>query len=167
MTYGERQGRVARVGGWGEMFSDEGSAYWIAIRGLHAFTRLHRGVRVAIRSRSVRARIMGGNGMARDEIAGLATIVSQAVEEGDVAAAAILEQAAEKLAEMAQSLRRALGFEAGEQAPISWSGGVLTRERVVRGALERHLVEMGGFALIEPRHAPGYGAAQYAAHLAT
>ncbi len=68
---------------------------------------------------------------------------------------------------MAQSLRGALGFEAGEQAPISWSGGVLTRERIIRGALERHLVEMGGFALIEPRYAPGYGAAQYAAHLAT
>ena len=30
--YGERQGRTARVGGWGEVFSDEGSAYWIAIR---------------------------------------------------------------------------------------------------------------------------------------
>ena len=25
--YGERQGRAARVGGWGEVFSDEGSAY--------------------------------------------------------------------------------------------------------------------------------------------
>jgi hypothetical protein len=30
--YGERKGRAARAGGWGEPFSDEGSAYWIHIQ---------------------------------------------------------------------------------------------------------------------------------------
>jgi N-acetylglucosamine kinase-like BadF-type ATPase len=35
--YGERQGLSARAGGWGEVFSDEGSAYWIAVQGLNAF----------------------------------------------------------------------------------------------------------------------------------
>ena len=43
MTYGERAGRRSRVGGWGELFGDEGSAYWIAVRGLAAFSRMSDG----------------------------------------------------------------------------------------------------------------------------
>ena len=43
ITYGERLGRGARVGGWGDLFGDEGSAYWISIKGLNAFTRMSDG----------------------------------------------------------------------------------------------------------------------------
>ncbi len=43
MTYGERQGIGHRVGGWGELFGDEGSAYWIAAQGLNAFSRMSDG----------------------------------------------------------------------------------------------------------------------------
>ena len=38
--YGERLGRTARAGGWGEIFGDEGSGYWIALQGLAAFARM-------------------------------------------------------------------------------------------------------------------------------
>src|SRR6266511_4061299 len=43
ITYGAHDGRGLRVGGWGELFDDEGSAYWIAIRGLSAFARMSDG----------------------------------------------------------------------------------------------------------------------------
>src|ERR1044071_1894442 len=43
MTYGERQGVGHRVGGWGELFGDEGSAYWVATQGLNAFSRMSDG----------------------------------------------------------------------------------------------------------------------------
>ncbi len=33
MAYGERGGTAHRVGGWSEVFGDEGSAYWVAVQG--------------------------------------------------------------------------------------------------------------------------------------
>jgi N-acetylglucosamine kinase-like BadF-type ATPase len=176
--YGERQGRKARVGGWGEIFSDEGSAYWIAIQGLNAFTRMSDGRlpagplkqalarELALASDlDICARVMGEKGMARDEIAGLARIVSDAADQGDAEAAAILDRAGSELAAMAQALRRNLGFGESETVLLSWSGGVLTKQAAVRTALRRHLDRQGRYAVIEPRHDPALGAALYAALL--
>ena len=177
--YGERQGRAARVGGWGEVFSDEGSAYWIAIQGLNAFTRMSDGRRArgplyeAFRSRFVLdadidicARVMGDSGLQRDEIAALAPLVAEAVAAGDPAATAIHDRAAGELAAMAEALRSGLGFAPDEAVPLSWSGGVLTNDASVRARLEARLQEKGPYRFVEPRHSPAYGAALYAAHLA-
>ena len=173
--YGERQGRKARVGGWGEIFSDEGSAYWIAVQGLNAFTRMSDG-RLAVGALKaafstsldlgadldICARIMGENGMTRDEIAGLAPIVSQAAEAGDPSAAEILDLAGWHLAHMAQALRRQLDFAPGETVLLSWSGGVLTKQQAVRAAFLLHLKQQAPYEVIEPRHEPAVGAALYA-----
>jgi hypothetical protein len=43
IAYGEFKGRTARAGGWGELFSDAGSAYWIAREGLNLFSRMSDG----------------------------------------------------------------------------------------------------------------------------
>ncbi|QXQ05287.1 N-acetylglucosamine kinase [Sphingosinicellaceae bacterium] len=173
--YGERDGRKARVGGWGEIFSDEGSAYWIAVQGLNAFTRmsdgrLPTGALKAGFSKSLDLRadldicalIMGQNGMTRDEIAGLAPIVSQAAEDGDPSATAILDMAGWHLAQMAQALRRQLDFAPDETVLLSWSGGVLTRQQAVRAAFLLHLRQQAPYEIVEPRHEPAVGAALYA-----
>lgn len=178
--YGERRGTSARAGGWGEVFGDEGSAYWIAVQGLNTFTRMSDGrlPRGTLHARfaealdladdlDVCARIMGPRGMARGEIAALAPLVSAAAADGDGAAGAILERAAEELALIAQALRQSLGFPPEEAVALSWSGGILTGDETVRGHLRRLLAEAGGFRIVEPRHPPGYGAALYAAHLAS
>ncbi|MEE4450750.1 N-acetylglucosamine kinase [Novosphingobium resinovorum] len=176
--YGERQGKSARVGGWGEVFSDEGSAYWIAIKGLSLFTRMSDGrtprgplydkLSAALSLEDdldLCGRIMGPQGMGRTEIAGLAGLVSEAAIAGDQAAGAILDEAARELADMALALRGALGFPEGTPVPLSWSGGVLSREARVRSEFLRTVRERG-FAVIEPRFTPGYGSALYARKLA-
>lgn len=175
--YGERKGRAARAGGWGEIFSDEGSAYWIAIHGLNAFTRMSDGrlpkgpLHEAFRRRlglnadlDICAAVMGEQGLTRDEIAGLAPVVAEAVAAGDEAAAAIHDRAADELGSIAEALRSQLGFEPEETVPLSWSGGVLTNDASVRSRLEAWLRAKGPYQLIEPRHSPAYGAALYAAH---
>jgi len=176
--YGEYQGRAARIGGWGEMFGDEGSAYWIAIQGLALFSRMSDGraargplydrVREALglgNDLDLCRRVMGPDGMRRGEIAGLASLVSRAAADGDGAAHAVLVAAAQELAALAIGLRATLGFPADASVPLSWSGGVLQHEPRVRDALVRILAEKGGFALVAPRHAPGHGAALYARRL--
>jgi N-acetylglucosamine kinase-like BadF-type ATPase len=175
--YGERQGRAARVGGWGEIFSDEGSAYWIAIQGLNAFTRMSDGrlprgaLHDAFRRRlgldddlDICAKVMGEQGLARDEIAGLAPVVAEAVAAGDPAAIAIHDRAAEELAAMAEALRVALGFGADEEVPLSWSGGVLANDASIRARLEARLRQHAPYRFVAPLHSPAYGAALYAAH---
>ena len=177
--YGERRDKTARAGGWGEMFGDEGSAYWIAIQGLALFSRMSDGraprgalydrIREALALESdldLCGRIMGPDGMRRGEIAGLASLVSRAAADGDAAAHAILVSAAQELVALATSLREALGFPAQERVPLSWSGGVLQKEPLVRDAFIRAVLANGGFAVVEPRHAPGHGAALYARRLA-
>jgi N-acetylglucosamine kinase-like BadF-type ATPase len=177
--YGERQGRAARVGGWGEIFSDEGSAYWIAIQGLNAFTRMSDGrlpkgpLHETFRRKlgldadlDICAKIMGERGLERDGIAALAPIVADAAAAGDPAAIAIHELAADELAAMAAALRAKLGFASDEPVPLSWSGGVLTNDSSVRSRLEARLHAAGPFQLVKPRHSPAYGAALYARHQA-
>lgn len=175
--YGERQGAAARVGGWGEVFSDEGSAYWIAIQGLNAFTRMSDGrlakgpLHDAFRRRlrldadlDICAAVMGGRGLQRDEIAGLAPIVAEAGAAGDPAAIAIHDAAADELAAIAEALRTQLGFAPDEPVPLSWSGGVLANAISIRSRLEARLRTKGPYRFVEPRHSPAYGAALYAAH---
>jgi N-acetylglucosamine kinase-like BadF-type ATPase len=175
--YGERQGRAARVGGWGEVFGDEGSAYWIAIQGLNVFTRMSDGrspkgpLHAAFRRRldlngdlDICAKVMGEHGLARDEIAGLAPIIAEAAAAGDPAAIRIQDLAAEELAAMAEALRTELGFVADEDVPLSWSGGVLANDASIRARLEARLRQCGPYRLVAPLHSPAYGAALYAAH---
>jgi len=173
--YGERQGRAARIGGWGEVFGDEGSAYWIAIQGLALFSRMSdgRAPRGALYDRVVEAlslntdldlcrRIMGQDAMGRGEIAGLANLVSRAAADGDGGAQAILLSAARELAALATGLRTVLGFAPGERVPVSWSGGVLLNQPLVRDSFAGILADSGGFEPAEPLYSPGYGAALYA-----
>jgi N-acetylglucosamine kinase-like BadF-type ATPase len=178
ITYGERRGRGARVGGWGALFGDEGSAYWISIKGLNAFTRmsdgrlpvgpLHEALRTHLELAAdldvvdvVLNRWQGG----RSEIAALSRIVADAAETGDECAAQILSEAADELARLVDTTRRILDF-GPEKVPVSYSGGVFSVRSIVDGfgaALEDlH----DGYELRKPLYSPVIGAAIYAARLA-
>ncbi|MEV6374872.1 N-acetylglucosamine kinase [Micromonospora musae] len=176
MTYGQRAGHGLRVGGWSELFGDEGSAYWIATRGLQAFSRMSDGRQPAGPLLNV---LRDHLGLAADldlidvvlnrwhgdrgEIAALSPLVTRAADQGDEAAAAILAEAGRELALLVETTRSRLGYPVEEQVLVSYSGGTFNAPQV-REAFRAHLHTLhGGYDLRQPVYSPVVGAALYAA----
>ena len=183
MTWGTWQGRSLRCGGWGEIFGDEGSAYWIAREGLALFSRMSDG-RAApgplleiLRGRTgIGSDLdLSGlviNGGARSAVASHAVSVHEAAAAGDVAARDIFQRAAHELALLVLATRRALGVPAGSAIVASTSGGVLSEDGFVLPELRRLLgapagAEGGsGVELRTPVMVPVLGAVTLAARTA-
>jgi N-acetylglucosamine kinase-like BadF-type ATPase len=175
MTYGVLGDRTARAGGWGEVFGDEGSGYWIGARGLQAFARMSDGrlpsgpLHAVIRARleldtdldavGVVQRLRQGS---RAQVASLAPAVIDAARQGDPHAATVLEDAAAELVLLVGATRRRLGAEPLDTVPVSWSGGIFDAPEVLSPFLAA-LDRAGGYDVRQPVHSPAVGAAIFAA----
>ena len=176
--YGERRGKSARAGGWGEVFGDEGSAYWIAVQGLNVFTRMSDGrlpkgpLHAAFRASfglstdlDLCAKVL--NEHTRGSIAAMSELVTRAARDGDPSAVRIFDDAARELAAVVEAVRQALEFAPGEAVPVSYSGGVFNAGPLILGPFERHLArQSGSYRLQAPIVTPSGGAAIYASKLA-
>ncbi len=135
IAYGvDPAGETARSGGWGYLLGDEGSAFWLG----HAAIR--QGVRAADGrgpattlfdriSQKLDLDVPDGlvkwfydQELSRHRVADLASVVEEAANEGDDAASALLDQAAQHLARAGRSVARQLEFE--EPFPFVQAGGV-------------------------------------------
>jgi N-acetylglucosamine kinase-like BadF-type ATPase len=174
MTYGERAGRHVRVGGWGELVGDEGSAYWLGVRGLQAWTRMTDGrapvgpLHALLAARldladpldlvSLVHETWGGD---RSTIAALAPLVVEAADAGDPVAAHVVDEGIDELVRLVTTTAERLGF-GGEVVATSCSGGVFRAARVLR-RFEERLAAAGAYELRTARFTPVVGAALYAA----
>lgn len=179
MTYGERAGRGVRVGGWSELFGDEGSGYWIGRRGMQAFARmsdgrLPEGPLLDVLRRHLQLDddlelidlALNRWPDRRRAVAALSVAVAEAASAGDAAAHRILQDAAGELVTLVTTTHRRLGFGAGETAPVSYSGGVFAVPEV-RDAFAAGLRrEVPAAELRTPLLPPVLGAALLAADAA-
>ncbi|WMJ70831.1 BadF/BadG/BcrA/BcrD ATPase family protein [Stenotrophomonas sp. 24(2023)] len=182
MGYGRRGSAAARAGGWGEIFSDEGSAYWIAVQGLNAFSRMsdgrlprgplhaifHAHFQLGTHELDLCAHVYGPGKGTRGDLARLSPLVARAAVAGDAVAAAIFVRAAQELADIACTLRDALGFLPGEPVPVSCSGGAFNAGALLMAPFRSALATAApDIQLREPLHAPHLGAAMLAHLMAT
>jgi len=178
MAYGEVKGQRARAGGWGELFSDEGSAHWIARAGLALFSRMSDGrtprgplhallrERLALRDDLDLCQVVYGELKGeRSKVAALSRLVSEAAGQGDLQAAAIIESAAAELAALVDAVRGQLGVEPDTEVAVSYSGGLFGAQGPLRAPFARALAASGAgaYRLVAPRLPPVLGAALYAA----
>jgi len=147
------EGRVARAGGWGYVFGDEGSGFDTVRQAMRAALRMEEGWGPPTR---LRAALLGATG-ARDandmlhrfygdewpraRVAALGPLVDAAALEGDGVAIEILSRAAQELALLTAAVRRQL-WKPGEAVEVATIGGAFQS----RNLLERFrlLVELEG-----------------------
>jgi glucosamine kinase len=175
VAYGEdAAGNAVRVGGWGSLFGDAGSAFALARDALAsamdqddrgassplgeaALAFFDRGDLRMLATAAVQGRITRG------ELAAFARVVHDAARLGDAEARALVDGAADALATLAVTVLERLGVGTRDTAPVSvpvaLAGGSFASERFFMQTCKR-LSELAPGALpIRPRYEPAIGAA--------
>jgi N-acetylglucosamine kinase-like BadF-type ATPase len=162
-------GRTARVGGWGYIFGDEGSAFDLIRKALRAALRFEEGwgpptaLRDALLEATGRAgsvnnllhRFYTGE-FPRARIAAFAPLVDELALAGDAVARDILNDAAQSLATIAAAVRGQL-FAPAEIVTMTYVGGAFRSAMLLERF--RLLVELvDGNRVTAPRFGPASGA---------
>jgi N-acetylglucosamine kinase len=163
-------GKRVKVGGWGPVYGDEGSSYYIARHALRAAAKAFdgRGAETALLKaltdalgvkdfRETLARIYLEK-MEPREIAALSRVVDEVAQAGDEVAQGIFGQAAEELAVSVVAAIRQLDLPE-DQALVSYQGSMLESCALLRGLFITSLQRRDPkAAVVKPRFAPVIGA---------
>ena len=163
-------GKRVKIGGWGPVYGDEGSAYRIGQMSLRAAARNYdgRGPETSLTAALLRALGLHEfretvsrvyvEGMESREIAALSSVAYEAAVAGDEVARTIFTQAGEELAESVAAAIRRLDFSSTEIL-VSYQGAVLEACVLVRERFGDELRDIfPNIAIIPPRFEPVIGA---------
>ena len=165
-----RDGKRVKIGGWGPVFGDEGSAYRIGEMALRAAARAYDlgGPATALTDALLRALGLKEfretvtrvyvEGMEPREIAALSRVAYEVAEAGDEVARHIFFQAGEELAESVEAAIRQLKLES-EAVIVSYQGSVIDSCHLLRERFIDHLrSKVPGATVTPPEFEPVIGA---------
>lgn len=142
-------GMLARCGGWGPTFGDEGSGAWIGRRALSAVaaaadgrepeTALTGAILTAAQVNEPEQLIPWALGADRDALAALAPSVMAMAMQDDVRANALIDVAVEELVLHVRALARRLFVDERAGFDVALAGGLMGRGSLLRKRLERRL----------------------------
>ena len=150
IAYGRSPSRViARCGGWGPAFGDEGSGAWIgrkalaivasAADGREPQTALTGAVLTAAQVNEPPQLIPWGIAAKPNELAALAPVVFNAASSGDMRANALVGLAVEELVLHIRALALKLFGDDRAAIPVAFAGGLLHKGSFLRKKLEQRL----------------------------
>lgn len=150
IAYGRSPARVlARCGGWGPAFGDEGSGAWIgrkalaivasAADGREPETALSGAILTAAQVNEAQELIPWGIAATPRELAALAPVVFNAASAGDARANALVGLAVEELVLHIRALALKLFGDDRAAIPVAFSGGLLHKGSFIRKKLEQRL----------------------------
>ena len=165
--------REARVGGWGYLFGDEGSAFAIGLAGVRAALRAQDGIGPPT---VLESRIPWHFGrrlaeipvlyyeerLQRPDIAAAAPVVTAAAAAGDAVASSLVAEAAQGLAAVAAAVITQLTWPDGA-VPVAPVGGVFKAGPVILNPLKAALAaRVPGAVLVPARFTPVVGGLLFA-----
>lgn len=163
-----REGRTARVGGWGYAFGDEGGAFDLVRKALRAALRFEEGWGPPSALRAALLEATGASSandllhrfytdeFPRARIAAFSTLVNDVALAGDRVAIDILHQAAQSLVTIASAVRAQL-FGSDEIVNLAHVGGTFQSAMLLERF--RMLVELhDGNRAMNPKFSPAEGA---------
>ena len=168
-----RAGQLTRVGGWGHVLGDAGSAYWIAVESVKAAIAAEEGLGPKTGLGRIIRRWFGAKTLtgivpaihrpefAKEDLAALSGHLARSAGRSDGVFRSICWRAGRELAAQARTALRRARLE--RRLPAVWLiGGVLTNNTLVRASLLAALKESCVIRLEAPRLPPVLGAAAMA-----